>query len=399
MPGLPNRVRPVVQLADDLERIIRRRSGIDEADVARVAAAVRRLSDQLAGKAAWDPDWSDDPELRAAYLAYFVPMNLPRLRVPLAPWLASRSLAGRTLRCLDLGAGAGAALLGLCDVLRGLPPGERPAALEIVAADRSGESLRDAQAMLEEFAAIEPGLPPITFDALCLDLVTDQAVLVPLARVRGRFDLVIAANVLGELVRSAGGDLGTAEHLVLEATRELLDPRGAVALLEPGLRESARTLERLRDRWLATGELHVHAPCVHEDPCPALATRRDWCIVDLAWCPPPLVEAVDRVGGLDRRTLKFAYLLLSPEAAAAPVEDKWRVVSDVLDLKGERRVYLCGNGRWIVLRDLKREPSPSGEALGRLRRGDCVEIEGLEPAGTLFRIAPGGRLRVVDPTD
>ena len=73
----------------------------------------------------------------------------------------------------------------------------------------------------------------------------------------------------------------------------------------------------------------------------------------------------------------------------------WRVVSDVLDLKGERRVYLCADGRWIVLGQLKRNAGAAGETFASLRRGDLVEIEGIEPKGAFFRLPSSGMFRRV----
>jgi len=149
----------------------------------------------------------------------------------------------------------------------------------------------------------------------------------------------------------------------------------------------------LRDHWLSRERLHVHAPCLHESPCPALATERDWCIADMPWQPPQIVAEIDLRTGLRKGSLKFAYLVLAPEPPPAPTARTWRVVSDVLDLKGERRVYLCADGRWIVLGQLKRERGPSALTFETLQRGDLVEVEGMERKGSLFRLPQGGTIR------
>lgn len=385
---------------EDLEQIISARAAEGGAEEPRrIAAAIARLSDLFNGKIPWDPAYHRDPQLRRAYLEYFLPVNLPKVRTPLSLWLHERpgAWAGRRLRCLDLGSGPGSALLGLCDFVRSLPAAERPSALDLVATDLSPENLDDAERLLRRFGEVEPALPPMRFQPLRLDLFTDRSGLFPIARAGGRFDLVMAANVLCELVREEGGP-DRAETLVRSAAQEVLEGRGAIVLIEPGLRETSRDLHRLRDRLLRRSEdpgptLFVHAPCLHEEPCPALATDRDWCTADMAWKPPQAVAELDRITGLRKGSLKFSYLLLAVEPPPAPTPSVWRVVSDVLDLKGERRVYLCAEGRWIVLGQLKRAPGPNDEVLRSLRRGDLVEIEGAERRGAIFRLPPRGVIR------
>lgn len=381
---------------EDLERIVAEHAGGGEAELRAAAGGIRALSDLFNGKRPWSGDYARDPELRRAYLAYFLRVNLPKIRVPLAALLAARPdrWARRPLRVLDLGSGPGTALLGLCDFVRELPPHQRPSALELVAADQSRENLSDAAALLDRLAASDPRVPALRIETLRLDLVSDRAQLFPLVAADGRFDLVLAANVLGEIVREAGGRLEAAEALVDAAAEDVLAHDGAVVVLEPALRESARDLHRLRDRLLASRSLHVVAPCLHEEPCPALAVERDWCVAELAWEPPPFVVALDRRTGLRKTSLKFAYLVLTREPSPAePSGACWRVVSDVLELKGERRVYLCAAGRWIVLGQLEREVSQTTASFERLRRGDLVEVHGLERRGSLHRLPASGSIR------
>jgi SAM-dependent methyltransferase len=382
----------------DLEQIIEGVAGGPPDDVGRLAESVLELSDLFVGRAPWRGEYASSAELRRAYLRYYLPVNLPKIRLPLAEWLRRHPgrLAGTSLRCLDLGSGPGSALLGLADFVRGLPAGERPRRLEMVALDQSFESLRDAGRLLQSFAERTPFT--IEFQPLRLDLVSERAELFPLASVGGRFDVVIAANVICEIVReSADRDeaLGRAAAVISAAADRLLSPRGSILVIEPGLRDTARDLHRLRDRWLSSTALHVQAPCLHEAPCPALVTDRDWCIADLAWQPPTIVADLDRRTGLRKGSLKFAYLVLTGESAAPFPAAAWRVVSDVLDLKGERRVYLCADGRWIVLSQLKRDVRDAGETFASLRRGDLVEIEGVQPKGALFRLPPSGVIRRV----
>jgi len=377
-----------------LEQWIEEVAGAETEEEQNFYAAVRSLSDLFVGTRRWQPDYTRSPELRRAYLRYYLPVNLPKIRVPLAEWLRPdpRRFAARQLRCLDLGSGPGTALLGLCDFVRDLPPDQRPRSLDLVALEQSYESLCDAQALLERFRARFPE-PEIRFQPLRLDLVGDRTELFPLAAAQGAFDLVVAANVLCEVTRGSPRGSTQAEALVTAAAERLLATDGAILIVEPGLRETARELHRLRDRLLARTGLHVHSPCLHESPCPALGTKRDWCIADLPWEPPAIVRTIERRTGLRKGSLRFSYLVLSRVRPAVPQLSRWRVVSEVLELKGERRVYLCADGRWIVLGQLKRDRAASGKVFSELRRGDLIEVAGLKPAGAMFRLPPSGTIR------
>ena len=290
----------VYHFPEDLEQAIDEVAG-DPAESAEVARAVGELSDQFVGLAKWRRAYGTSAALRRAYLHYYLPVNLPKVRVPLGEWLRDDPgrLAGAALRCLDLGSGPGTALVGLLDFLRSLPPSRRPSSIRAVGIDQSFESLKDAATLVERAARIIPGLP-VSFEPLRTDLVGDRSDLFPLAAAKGRFDLVIAANVLCEIIRETADGWERAARIVELAARDLLSQRGAVVIVEPGLRETARDLHRLRDRWLASGLLHVQAPCLHEAPCPSLATDRDWCIAELPWLPPRRVTTLDRRIGLRR---------------------------------------------------------------------------------------------------
>jgi SAM-dependent methyltransferase len=387
----------VYHFPEDLEQIVAEVAG-SAADAAEVARAVGELSELFVGRTEWRGAYATSPALRRAYLLYYLPVNLPKIRVPLVEWLRGDPdrLAGAPLRCLDLGSGPGTALIGLLDFLRSLAPERRPSAIHAVALDQSFESLRDGAALVARAARLLPGTP-VSFEPLRTDLVADRSEVFPLAGGKREFDLVVAANLLCEIVRESPDGWERAARLVENVARHLLSPRGAVAIVEPGLRESARDLHRLRDHWLASGLVHVQAPCLHDLPCPALATDRDWCIAELRWRPPDGVARLDKRTGLHKRSLKFAYLVLTRPTPAPEPSGMWRVVSDVLDLKGEWRVYLCAAGRWIVLAQLKRSAGPLAKAFAALRRGDLVEVDGLEQKGGIFRLAARSSIRRFDP--
>ena len=263
-----------------------------------------------------------DPELRREYAKEIAPRTGAALGRILAevygPALAPPA------RALDLGAGTGAAGAALRARF-----GE---ALELVSVDR----------------VQGPGI-------VAADLQRE----VP--NVLGRFDLIVAAHLLGELFLSEPADrrLEALARRVLTWSRALLAEGGLVILVEPALRETSRALLGVRDRLLVAG-LGVVAPCFWTGPCPALERERDWCH-DAA-----PVRSAPRVD--------FSYLVLRTAATVAPPSTSVRVVSDRLVEKGRLKIFGCGpSGRSPIVR-LDRASSAANAAFGQLERGDVATI-------------------------
>ena len=263
-----------------------------------------------------------DPELRRQYAAEIAPRTGAALRKILAEVYGPGTAP--PARALDLGAGTGAAGAALRERFG--------AGLVVVAVDRvAGPGIVAANLEREVPASL------------------------------GRFDLIVAAHLLGELFLSEpdARRLDALARRVLAWTRELLAEGGLVVLVEPALRETSRALLGVRDRLLAAG-LGVVAPCFWTGPCPALERERDWCH-DAA--PSPSSPRVD-----------FSYLVL--RATPQAPRPSFRVVSDRLVEKGRLKIYACGpSGRHPFVR-LDRAASDANADFGRLERGDVATIVG-----------------------
>jgi SAM-dependent methyltransferase len=277
-----------------------------------------------------------DPGLRREYAEEIAPRTHAALGKILAE-LYGPDDAPPT-RALDLGAGTGAAGAAL--------RARFGAGLEIVAVDR----------------VAGPGI-------VTADLARD----VP--PFEGRFDLIVAAHLLGELFLGeplAERILARARR-VLAWTRGFLEAGGTVILLEPALRETSRALLGVRDQLVAAG-LSVVAPCFWRGPCPALARERDWCH-DAAKVAGSRDRALHGFAASSAR-VDFSYLALRAEPAPAPPPAMMRVVSDPLVEKGRLRIFGCGSsGRHALVR-LDRAASAANAAFGELARGDVVTVEG-----------------------
>ncbi|MEW6544495.1 MAG: small ribosomal subunit Rsm22 family protein [Nitrospirota bacterium] len=371
------------------------RRGPDEAGRAdqEVVRGVLRLSrlftrerDSLAAS------YLDDDRLRLAYLSYYVPVNLAKVRLLLEEMPPPQGAgSSQPFLVLDLGSGPGSASLALLDWFTDrLGLGNRP--LQAIAMDRSQRALRDCADLWRAYERIAP-----VQSASLLTLQADLERTARLDRMAKRedrpYDLIVVSHALNELFRKAREPVERRVELVRDLLGRL-DRHGTLLIVEPALRETARELHRFRDRLVADGACTVYSPCLHERPCPALVKEEDWCHEERPWTPPPVVAALDREVGFIKDALKFAYLILRKDGKSlvrrAP--DVYRAVSELRVMKGEKRAWLCNEtGRPEVGR-LDRERSATNEAFDDWHRGAIVRIDQIVRAQRKDREATVGRI-------
>ena len=304
-----------------------------------------------------------DPELRREYARDIA----PRTRAALARILAEVYPADSAppQRALDLGSGTGAA----AEALRAWSGDD----IEVVRVDR----VASPGVVTANLEAVLPAPPAVT----------------------GRFDLIVAAHLLGELFV----DEPLEERVDARARRVrawvdgLLAPGGTVILVEPALRETSRELLAVRDQLLAMSDLEIVAPCFWTGACPALARERDWCHDSSAVGPSegPTPPATGSHGQsprsptrseANRSRVDFSYLVLRDRWRPIPGQLRYRVVSDPLPEKGRLKLYACGpTGRHAYIR-LDRHESPANTAFADLVRGDVARIAGATPASDGMRV-------------
>jgi len=275
-----------------------------------------------------------DPALRNEYARDIAPRTRAALGKILAEVFPPDAAAPG--RAIDLGAGTGA----VGEALRA----RFGADLDVVGVDR----------------VAAPGV-----------VTTDLASALP--AVEGRFDLIVAAHLLGELFvdRPADERVDARAQRVCAWAEELLAPGGTVILVEPALRETSRELLAVRDQLLALSDLAIVAPCFWTGACPALVRDRDWCH--------------DAVTASDRR-IDYSYLVLRDRWKPIPGQLRYRVVSDPMPEKGRLKLFACGStGRDPYIR-LDRNESPANAAFAQLQRGDVARITNAVEASDGMRV-------------
>ena len=395
MPVQPFNDKKPASLSSEVLKVLARVSPNRDLRGDVLARAVVNLSRLFTtARATLPPHYLDDPAHAAAYLSYFLPVNLSKVQVLLdeLPNDIIQESLDRPMAVLDLGCGQGTGSLALLDWLWHRSQ-ERAKSLSVLATDASGASLQDAKRLWEAYCQ-EVGISGSGLR--CIEGNLEHPLKGDLGKqiVRGGpYDLIIMANCLNELF-SASVDPSAERAAVVAQLLPFLAPHGTIMIVEPALRQTARVLHHMRNHLLKLGLCTVYSPCLHEGACPALDHPDDWCHEERPWQTPPAIAAIDRDVGFIKDALKFSYLLLRTDGRTIVTRNPqtFRVVSELRELKGEKRAWLCNEtGRPEVGR-LDRKASPQNAAVDSWHRGAIVQIERIVRKEREGKVSPVGRI-------
>ena len=382
-------------LSSEILRVLARispESGLSGVTLAQAVLNLSRLF--TTSRSSLLPRYLNDPAHAAAYLSYFLPVNLSKVQVLLdeLPNGTSQETPDRPMAMLDLGCGPGTGSLALLDWLWQRGP-KRAKSLTVLAADASPLSLHDAKRLWEAYCQ-EVGISgPVL---RCVEGNLEHPLKGDLGKqiVRGGpYDLIIIANALNELFSTAA-DPPVERAAVVGQLLPFLAPHGSIMIVEPALRQTARALHQMRNHLLKRSLCMVYSPCLHEGACPALDHPDDWCHEERPWQAPPAIAVIDREVGFIKDALKFSYLLLRTDGRTIVTRSPqiFRVVSELRELKGEKRAWLCNEtGRPEVGR-LDRKASPHNAAVDSWHRGAIVQIERIVRKERDGKVSPVGRI-------
>ncbi|HET7504569.1 MAG TPA: small ribosomal subunit Rsm22 family protein [Kofleriaceae bacterium] len=356
---------------DDLEDVVRSaaRAQLGDAPLATAALTAAILDRSRRYTSERDRAPADRTGDLAARAMFFTIADAMKIAIPLGELYHRGALpAARPLRIVDLGAGCGAMSLGAIASLAELgaigPGGGADDAgatprLDILAVDRDPAALAIARAALADLAARRR--IPIALATRGDDLGRAR---LPSA------DLVVLGSVLNEL--AAGDRL----DLVIRALAAIGDD-GAVIVVEPALRDTARALHELRDALLTAGRAHVFAPCTRASaPCPALADPTDWCHEDRPLQLPRRTAELARLTHLRDGGMKLAYLVLRRQPLAlVDAGPAWRIVSAPMPAKGKLEILGCSAAGRMPIRLLRRHRAPRLRDFEAARRGDVLVLD------------------------
>lgn len=347
-----------------------------------------------------DNQYLTEERLRLAYLSYFLPVNAAKVQTILDELPASdlkvQSVQGDApVRVLDLGSGPGTAALAVLDWMQQSPRRQR--GIEVTAVDGARAALDEAQGLWNAYCRISA---PRHARLHCVHSNLERNGWVKCIDQSNSYHVIIIANTLNELYRTSHDPVQRQADLI-QVLLERLDHNGALIIIEPALRQTARNLHHLRDRLLALQACTVYSPCLHEQPCPALVKEDDWCHEERSWVPPPWIPAIDKVVGFIKDALKFSYVIFRKDGASIVPrnQDVFRVVSELRTLKGDTRAWLCNErGRPEVGR-LHRDEAEGNASVCEWHRGAIVQIIGIEKKSleSIGRVKPTTSVRMIRP--
>jgi ribosomal protein RSM22 (predicted rRNA methylase) len=327
----------------------------------------------------------DSSHLGAAYLQYFLPVNLAKIQRLLNEMPTTEVY--ESFSVLDLGSGPGTGALAVLDWWQ---QQALPYALSVTAVDGSKAALRQARELWDRYcqAATVEEASLQTYEG---DL--ERRVWLEQVKQRAPFDLIILANCLNEIHTDTKDSIEMRAGMVLEAL-SLLAAHGTMMIVEPALRETSRALLQVRDKLLQEKRCTIYSPCLHENACPALVKPDDWCHEERAWEPPAVIQQIDAEVGFIKDALKFSYLLLRKDGKT--IVDRqpnvYRVVSELRVMKGEKRAWLCNEqGRQEIGRQ-DRLASPDNVAFDQWHRGTIVQIEKIVHKERKGKVSSLGRI-------
>lgn len=284
---------------------------------AEVASSAQELSDFYVEQPGRPTPWGAGA--RAAYLGYFMPLNLLRLLRVFRE--VERFLPqDRIKQIVDIGSGMGAA--HWCLEQQGwLAP--RP----FYCLERSEFAVKAHQELTRKFPC------------------------------QWRPEWVSKAPKMD-------GALAVFSYAFVEAQDSQLNDFDHLLIVEPSTRDQGRKLMELRDRLLHRG-YRVLAPCTHQLACPLLTqSARDWCHFRIPVELPPFTQQVESHLPMKNRSLTFSYLLVTRQSdvalrgSAAQTARPVRVLGDTLHERGKTRQLICRGPEREFLSWLRRNGEP-----------------------------------------
>jgi len=126
-------------------------------------------------------------------------------------------------------------------------------------------------------------------------------------------ELFLTSYFMNELAESSEE---IAEAFLKRWDKELAT-EALIILVEPALKVESRKLLAFRKAILDRlanrkgSRYQILLPCLGHQACEALENPKDWCHEEVTWWRPELTRTLDRLAGLDRKSLPYSYLVIA----------------------------------------------------------------------------------------
>lgn len=297
-----------------------------------LARAIMKVSDSYQFKDS-STDWTDKAT-RAAYLAYYYPLNYIRF-MRVADQIKSSQFFSGIEQIVDFGCGPGPST-------------------KIIATDNDFNFLKNIHGIDNHGE------------------VRNDYLDVPHSELSISFGFTKPSNDLSSSAIIAS--------YVLNEINELppwFYQAEALVIIEPSTKLAFKSFNTLRAD-LIDRSYNLWGPCPHTQTCPLSQSKKDWCHDRVHWIQPPWFQAIENHLPIKNKTLTYSYLL-ARKTKKEPSES-FRIVGDSLLEKGKTRWMLCRNEEREFLSFLHRNGKPP-----KLYRGDIISLKNSEKKGNELR--------------
>uniref|UniRef100_A0A7C6EHZ6 Methyltransferase domain-containing protein n=1 Tax=candidate division WOR-3 bacterium TaxID=2052148 RepID=A0A7C6EHZ6_UNCW3 len=306
-------------------------------------------------------------EYADAYFCYNFPQNFLKSFILAKKFFnLFKSLIPDDIKILDIGCGDGAGMFGLYYFMHKQEPESR---FQLTGVDINDIFLKRCRAMADWFKEKDPHID--------VELVKESAQKF-IQRNKKTYDFIILSNTLAEIFQSERIPLSFIGSLL-----KYLKETGFIIIIEPALKNLTRKLMELREDIITHKIGEILLPCLHNNRCPGLNKKREWCHQSIKWIPPDYLKIINQKLFRKIEYLKFAYLIISSPKYNLPTANFYPVISRLSIEKGRKRCLICTKDGIVELIMLNRERSLANEEFEQVSMGDIIEID--EPVKIKFR--------------
>ncbi|MEE2902524.1 MAG: small ribosomal subunit Rsm22 family protein [Myxococcota bacterium] len=201
-----------------------------------------------------------------------------------------------------------------------------------------------------------------------------------------QYSAVFAPFVLNEiLTRVESEDVVGAGRKQVKSWLTACRRGGRLYILEPGTKEAAQNLQRLRETL--KDEFQIIGPCTHDSECPMLNGEKDWCHVTWRIESGNWAQKIAERAKRRFQDLHFSWLILENRRPQQREPDSLRVMDVRRNDKNKLRVVTCGTSGLETL-VVQKKNRATYEAFDDYQSGDelRVTLSQLERKGDGFRV-------------
>lgn len=318
--------------------------------------------------------YMDRADFLGAYLLYYWPVSY--MQISFEANAIRQYLRKGDLRILDIGSGPAPASAALCDMFN---------VRSVTLVDSSGEALSLAEKIFKS-----------EWKDCSVKTYVHNFEKGNIPSVEGNFDIIVLSHSLNELWTEYENAVERRAFFLQELACFLSDG-GILLVSEPALLSTSNALIKVRDVLITKG-FSVVSPCLTSDSCPVSCSGGgQTCHAEVEWKGVEPVTSIARLAGLDRQSVKMAYMAFCRDYKnTAYDKGEYLVVSDgMLNKSGRVRFLFCDGKNRIPCSAKKIDSHAEGIGFFKLHRYDRVMLKNPELRGSPDSKAFG----IVDDTE